>query len=88
MPRVYNKRHGDAPANAIYVGRPTKWGNPYVIGKDGTREVVIDKYRALLLSMPPHALTLALAPLRGKDLVCWCSPDVCHADVLMELANK
>lgn len=28
----------------IYIGRPGKWGNPFTIGKDGTREEVIVKY--------------------------------------------
>ena len=42
--RVWNKREKGIPANAIYVGRPTKWGNRYVIGRDGTRDEVIKKY--------------------------------------------
>lgn len=68
-----------------YVGRPSKFGNPYVIGPDGTRAEVIEKYRAHLLASPD--LMAALPELRGKVLGCWCSPLACHADVLATLAN-
>lgn len=71
---------------AVYVGRPTVFGNPYKIGTHGTREEVIAKYREWLLGHP-GVLSL-LSDLRGKDLVCYCAPDLCHADVLLELANK
>jgi hypothetical protein len=86
--RVWNvKVNGKKPNdNCVYVGRGSKWGNPFVIGKDGSREEVIEKYRAYLLSS--EKLMSELKELKGKDLVCWCSPDKCHADVLMELANK
>lgn len=70
----------------IYVGRPTQWGNPYVIGPDGTREQVIAKYRGWLLRNPQ--LLAQLPMLRGKTLACWCAPAACHADVLAELANR
>lgn len=68
-----------------YVGRPTIWGNPFVLGRDGNRAAVIDKYRAWLLGQPE--LMEALPTLRGKILGCWCAPKRCHADVLLELAN-
>lgn len=70
----------------VYIGRPSKWGNPFVIGQDGTREEVIAKYREHLLRQPE--LMKALPELRGKILGCWCSPAACHGDVLAELANK
>jgi Domain of unknown function (DUF4326) len=57
-----------------------------VIGRDGTRDEVIAKYRAWILGQP--ALLAALGALRGKHLVCWCAPERCHAEVLMELANR
>ena len=81
--RVWNKREKGIPANAVYVGRPTKWGNRYVIGRDGTREEVIRKYEQWLAKSG-----LDVTELRGKDLVCWCKPLACHADVLMKLANR
>lgn len=81
---VLNKRHG-VPRGAIYVGRPTKWGNPFIIGRDGDREAVIRKHREWLLRQPE--LMAALPELRGRDLVCWCAPEACHADTLAELAE-
>lgn len=69
----------------VYVGRPSKWGNPFVIGRDGSRDDVIAKYRAWIVEQPN--LMRSLGELRGRNLVCWCAPQVCHADVLIELAN-
>ena len=88
MPKVLNKRIDQIPPDAIYVGRPSKWGNPYVVGKDGTREEVIQKYRNYLLERLKTGTKLSIGELCGKDLVCWCSPLPCHADILLELANK
>jgi hypothetical protein len=75
-----------ATADRVYVGRPSKWGNPFVIGRDGSRDDVIAKYRAWIVRQPE--LLAALHELRGKDLVCWCAPERCHAEVLVELANR
>ncbi len=69
-----------------YVGRPTKWGNPFKVGPDGTRDEVIEKYR-LWIATQRHLLA-DLHELRGKDLVCWCAPQRCHAQVLEDLANS
>lgn len=84
--RVHNKYKNTAPPSAVYIGRPTKWGNPFVIGKDGTREDVIRKYEDWVVTQP-H-LMQALHELRGKDLVCFCAPQGCHGDVLLRLANE
>lgn len=86
MPKVFNKHHKDAPPDAIYVGRPTKWGNPFIVGKDGTRDEVVEKYREWLYNQWDH-LEDDLKTLKGKDLVCWCSPKACHADILLEISN-
>ena len=88
MPRVLNKRTDKIPPDAIYVGRPSKWGNPYKVGRDGKRQEVIEKYRQQLLAQIPYGFIFDLQELRGRDLVCWCAPLPCHADVLLELANK
>lgn len=69
----------------VYIGRPSKWGNPFVIGKDGSREQVIAKYREYVLQSP---LRNDLEQLRGKVLGCWCYPKPCHGDVLVELVNR
>lgn len=60
--------------------------NPFAIGRDGTRDEVIAKYRVWIAQQP--ALLAALRELRGKPLVCWCAPERCHAEVLLELANR
>ena len=86
MPKVFNKRTDKIPSSAVYVGRPSKWGNPYKIGPDGTREEVIAKYAEWLDGMVDTG-RLDLDELIGKDLVCWCVPEPCHADILMELVN-
>jgi hypothetical protein len=70
----------------VYIGRPSKWGNPFQIGKDGSREEVIDKYIQWLIEQPQ--LMASLNELRGKVLGCWCSPQPCHGDILAELANE
>ncbi len=69
----------------VYIGRPSKWGNPYVIGRDGTRAQVIAKYRDWVLRRPD--LLAALPELHGKTLGCWCAPQPCHGDVLAALAR-
>ena len=79
---VHCKRH----TYDVYIGRPSKWGNPFAIGADGTREQVIKKYRRWLIAQP--ALMAALPELRGKTLGCWCAPQACHGDVLADLADE
>lgn len=72
------------PEGAVVVTRATKWGNPFKIGPDGTREDCVEKYRRWL----PHS-GLDPMELRGKDLCCFCALDKpCHADVLLAAANR
>jgi hypothetical protein len=71
----------------IYIGRPTKWGNPYNIGRDGDRLEVITKYRYWLYRQP-ELLKAAKIELKGKVLGCWCAPLACHGDVLASVANQ
>jgi len=70
----------------VYVGRPSKWGNPFTIGRDGARAQVIAKYRAWILTQPA-LVEAARRELRGKVLACWCAPLACHAEVLAEIAG-
>jgi hypothetical protein len=84
--KVWNKRDSGIPASAVYVGRPTKWGNPFAIGVVSRAEVV-QKYEQHLMSNP-ELVEDARSELKGKDLVCWCAPQACHADVLMRVANS
>lgn len=71
----------------VYIGRPSKWGNPFRIGPDGTREEVIQKYREMIMGNK-KLLEAARRELRGKVLGCFCSPKPCHGDVLAEIANS
>lgn len=70
----------------VYIGRGSKWGNPFIIGKDGTRDEVIEKYTEYILKKPE--LMNSLQELRGKRLGCYCSPLRCHGDVLKTLEQK
>jgi hypothetical protein len=74
--------HCKKDAYDVYIGRGSKWGNPYVIGKDGNREEVIAKYEK---SLTNHAEIRS--KLKGKTLGCWCKPKKCHGDILLEIAN-
>ena len=86
-PKVLNCRTHEARGGGrVYVGRLSKWGNPFRMGVDGTREEVIEKYREWLLGN--DRLMRDLEELRGKDLACWCAPKPCHADVLLELVTN
>jgi hypothetical protein len=85
MCRVLNKHEVGAPAGTVYIGRGSKWGNPFRIGPDGDRAAVIAKYACWLRDQ--HHLLRALDELRGHDLVCWCAPLPCHGDLLLWLAN-
>lgn len=79
------------PDGAVYVGRPTKWGNPFRIDIDGSAAACVDKYRKRIggnVWTYPNKWDIK-ENLRGKDLVCWCPLDKpCHADVLLEIANS
>lgn len=71
------------PEGVVYVGRPTKWGNPF--GQDGESLVSYRKWIELMLQTSDDALH----SLRGKDLACWCKEGrACHANILLELANQ
>ncbi len=78
--------HVKRVAYDVYVGRPSAFGNPFVIGRDGTRATVIEKYRAWLLAQPA-LVERVRRELAGKVLGCWCAPLPCHGDVLADLAN-
>lgn len=92
MPKVLNKRGmAKLPEGAVYVGRPSKWGNPFVIGRDGSRRVVMRKYAqwvsARMKDYKDDFGKEMVRELKGKDLICWCAPEACHADILLHLAN-
>lgn len=80
------------PFDAVYVGRPTAWGNPYRVDGAMTAEEAVAAYRALVTQDSPEWKSFRKDVrhyLGGLDLACWCPLDQpCHADVLLELANQ
>lgn len=78
----------------VYIGRPSKWGNPFshIKGKSAaiylttTREEAIQKYEEWIKTQPD--LMAALPELKGKVLGCWCSPKPCHGDILITLTKN
>tara|TARA_R110002096_G_scaffold66682_4_gene162257 strand:- start:5577 stop:5879 length:303 start_codon:yes stop_codon:yes gene_type:complete len=85
MPRVVKIR--DNVPGAVRIDRQSCWGNPFVLRVDGDRDEVCDYFE----EYAKWRLTIQsdwLDPLRGKDLACWCSPQRCHGNTLLRLANK
>lgn len=79
----------------VYIGRPSKWGNPYshregttAEFKVDTRDEAIDAYESWLTEGKGKHLLNDLHELDGKVLGCWCKPKKCHGDVLVKLINK
>jgi len=85
--RVWNKNKEKPPKDAVFVGRPSKWGNPFKARYESQREWAIKQFREWVLSKP-ELVEAIKKELRGKDLVCYCKPKNCHADVLFEIANE
>lgn len=80
--RVVNVRKD---AYDVFIGRPSKWGNPFVIGKDGDRIEVIRKYKEWIRTQPN--LMNSLHELKGKRLGCYCVPKMCHGHILADLVD-
>lgn len=80
-PRVYNARKG-APPDAVYVGRGSKWGNPFAGNRQWAISMFVHHLRA-----HPKLVAEARSELAGRSLVCWCAPAPCHADVLLRVAR-
>lgn len=95
MPKVHNKFHKNIPEGAVYIGRPSVWGNPFTHINFGTkaqfvvgsRDEAVKKYEEYLLAHP-ELVARAKEELKGKDLVCWCAPKACHGDILLRVANE
>jgi hypothetical protein len=69
----------------VYIGRPSKWGNPFYLSAPETRDSVCEKYRAWIVTQPK--LMALLPTLAGKRLACFCAPKRCHGDVLADLVE-
>ena len=90
MGRIINLKHepGAVDNGAVRIDRRTRWGNPFLIGRDGDRDQVIARYRAdLWRRIRAGEIALdALAALHGRDLACHCAPAPCHGEVLARAA--
>ena len=72
----------------VYIGRGSKWGNPFPITETASREQVIAKYREWITNGNGKHLLKDLHELKDKRLGCFCKPKACHGDVLVDLINK
>lgn len=88
MPKVYNVKYsGWDVDNAVYVGRPSDFGNPFSIKSTGSRTEAIKRFEKLVNNKQEFKQQIK-NELRGKNLLCWCTPDPCHADILLKIANE
>jgi len=85
-PKVINLLTDVIPANTVYIGRGSPWGNIFKIGEHGTESEVEQKYINWLQSQP-ELIAAAKQELKGKDLACFCRPGLCHGDLLLILSN-
>lgn len=88
---VVNK--SDKKPYDVYIGRPSKWGNPFshqerTIAKyqTQTREESLEKYEEWIRSQP-EMMAAIKKELKGKVLSCWCAPKRCHGHILAWIAN-
>lgn len=70
----------------VYIGRPGEWGNPFLVSRMG-REGAIAAFRAHVAAHPGMIARIR-SELRGKVLGCYCTPDPCHGDVYVEIADS
>jgi len=69
----------------VYIGRPSKWGNPFIVGVDGNRKEVLELYETYIMESD---LLNDLHELKDKVLGCWCKPKSCHGDILVFLCDN
>ena len=78
MSRVWNKNTERYPPGVVNIMRPGPYGNPFVVGRDGDRDEVCDRFEREILP------TLDVEPLRGRDLLCCCHPKRCHGHSIID----
>lgn len=93
MPKLFNKHHKNVPADAVYIGRGSPWGNPWshLPYADAipvnTRAEAVAQYETHIMNLPGFHQKIK-DELRGKDLVCFCAPKTCHGEILLRIANE
>lgn len=84
---VYNLRDKcNIPIDAIYIGRGSPYGNPFVMGRDGDRDEVCDKFEKMV-EKNRKLKRKFIIELSGRSLKCFCKPLRCHGDYLLKIAN-
>lgn len=85
LPRLLNIRRDGFPEGSVLIDRTTRLGNPFRIGRDGSRAECVAKHREWIKTQPQ--LLAYLRTLRGRDMVCHCMPLECHGTIYLEIAN-
>lgn len=78
------------PANAVSIAYPTKWANPYrpTVRSPEANAAAVEAYRRHLAEHP-ELIEAARRELAGRDLACWCSPELpCHGDILLSVIQR
>jgi hypothetical protein len=87
QPIVYNIHIDKEPVNFVNIMRPNKYGNPFILGKDGNRDEVLVKYYDYVMA-DKELIAEIKRDLKGKNLLCCCHPKKCHGHVLAKIANE
>lgn len=93
FPKILNKHKASSEdmAGGVYIGRGSRWGNPFPIGEFyGDREEVVVRHEKWIkneMVVKPTLLSEIRAQLGGKNLICFCAPLRCHGEILRVLAN-
>ena len=85
--KLFNVNDPNKPNDCIYIGRGTIYGNPFKIGIDGTRNEVIQKYIEYVENTPDLKFKI-LKNLKGKNIMCHCTPKKCHGDYIISLLSQ
>lgn len=84
---VINKHTTLPPSTGVSITRPSPWGNPFELGRDGNRDEILFRYREWLGRQPEAFFERVRRQLRGQVLVCVCAPKPCHGDFLVAIAE-
>ncbi len=73
----------------VYIGRPSIYGNPFVVGRDGKQGECVEKYREYFLERTKNDTKFLsdVRKLKGMTIACWCKPKACHGDVIAEFLD-
>jgi hypothetical protein len=88
-PRVLNKYKcsPEEQQEGVYIGRPSRWGNPFALKSSLTRNEVCDRFEKYV-EENPLLIKAIKEELKGKNLICFCAPLRCHGDTLLRIANE